>query len=284
LIRAYYRLTKPGIIYGNAITAIGGYFLAAGKCFNPFIFFGVLFGLSFVIGSACVFNNYIDRNIDSKMARTKNRALAKKTIPYRHALVFGAFLGTLGFLILFLFTNPLTLLVAFIGFFAYVVVYSVWKRRSEWGTVVGSISGAVPPVVGYCAVTHHLDGAAILIFLILCVWQMPHFYAIAIFRKNDYASASIPVLPIRQGIKQTKIQISLYILAFIIANALLTGFHYTGITYLIVMTIAGAYWFLRALQGFKTKENEKWARKLFFISLIEILVFSFMWSVTAFLP
>jgi protoheme IX farnesyltransferase len=284
LIRAYYRLTKPGIIYGNALTAIGGYFLAAGKYFDPLLFFSAVVGLSFVIGSACVFNNYIDRNIDTKMIRTKNRALAKKTIPYRHALIFAFILGVLGLLILFLYTNTLTAIIAFLGFFAYVVVYSIWKRRSEWGTVVGSISGAVPPVVGYCAVTNHVDGAAVLIFLILCVWQMPHFYAIAIFRSRDYDAAAIPVLPLRQGITQTKIQIICYLVAFLIANALLTGFHYTGVSYLIVMSLVGLIWLYRGLQGFKTKENEKWARKMFFFSLIVILVLSLMWSINAFLP
>ena len=206
MIKAYYLLAKPGIIYGNALTAIGGYFLAAKGIFDLSLFLSMLFGLSFVIGSACVFNNIMDQGIDSKMARTKKRALVTKTIPEFHAVVYGSILGILGFLLLLCNTNVLTALIAFIGFIFYVIVYGIFKRKSVHGTVIGSISGAVPPVVGYCAVTNNLDLGAFLLFIILVIWQMPHFYAIAIFRRDDYVAASIPVLPIKKGLFQTKIQ------------------------------------------------------------------------------
>ncbi len=241
------------------------------------------FGLSFVIASACVINNYIDRDIDSKMARTQKRALVKKTIPGKYALIYAAILGILGFSLLLFHTNILTAFIAFIGFFFYVVMYSFTKRSTIYGTMVGSISGAVPPVVGYCSVTNHIDVAAILLFFILVFWQMPHFYAIAIFRKEDYAAASIPVLPIKKGIFQAKLQMFLYIIAFIIASSLLTVFRYTGFVYLVVMVTLGLMWLGLAIRGFRINDDKKWARKMFFFSLVIILTFSVLLSFTALL-
>jgi protoheme IX farnesyltransferase len=284
LIKSYYRLTKPGIIYGNAIAAIAGFLLASKGHFNIVLFLAALVGLSLVIASGCVINNYIDRSIDDKMLRTKKRALVTKTIPEKNALIFAAILGLLGFFILFQFTNLLTTFVAFVGYFFYVVMYSIWKRKSIHGTIIGSVSGAVPPVVGYCAVTNHFDVAALLLFLILVFWQMPHFYAIAIFRMKDYAAARIPVLPVKKGIQHTKVQIMLYIVAFIIAAALLTVYHYTGYSYLVVVLILGFAWLWRGFKGYTTGDAIKWAREMFFFSLVVLLVWSAIVSIAPLLP
>jgi protoheme IX farnesyltransferase len=284
LIKAYYLLAKPGIIYGNALTAIGGYFLAAKGTFDLSVFLSMLFGLSFVIGSACVFNNIMDQGIDSKMARTKKRALVRKTIPEFNAVVYGSILGIIGLLLLLSNTNVLTALIAFIGFIFYVIVYGIFKRKSVHGTVIGSISGAVPPVVGYCAVTNNLDLGALFLFIILVIWQMPHFYAIAIFRHDDYTAASIPVLPVKKGLFQTKIQMVMYIVAFIIVDAFLFVFHYTGYTYLIVMTLLGLIWLGMTLRGFNTIDKNRWAREIFFFSLILITIFSLLLIGSSFLP
>jgi heme o synthase len=284
VIKAYYYLTKPGIIYSNVLTAIGGFFLAAKGNINSPILLAMIFGLAFVIASACVINNYIDRDIDSKMARTQKRALVKKIIPGRYALIYATILGLLGFSLLLLYTNFISALVAFIGFFFYVIVYSIGKRSTIYGTIIGSISGAVPPVVGYCAVTNNIDMAALLLFLILVFWQMPHFYAIAIFRKDDYASASIPVLPVKKGLAHTKEQIVLYILAFIIISCMLTFFHFTGYVYLIVMLTLGSMWLILAFQGFRVKDDKVWARKVFFFSLVIILIFSLLLIFSSLMP
>ncbi len=283
MIKSYYYLTKPGIIYSNVLTAVGGFFLAAKGSFNILLFLTMTFGLAFVIASACVFNNYIDREIDSKMARTKKRALVRKIIPARYALIYATILGVIGFSLLLFYTNILTAFIAFIGFFFYVVIYSIGKRGSVYGTIIGSVSGAVPPVVGYCSVTNHIDLAAFLLFLILVLWQMPHFYAIAIFRKEDYAAASIPVLPVKKGVLHAKVQMFLYVIAFIIAASLLTVFRYTGFVYLVVMVTLGLMWLGMAIRGFRINDDKKWARKMFFFSLVIILIFSVLLSLTAFL-
>jgi protoheme IX farnesyltransferase len=218
------------------------------------------------------------------MARTKKRAMVTQTIPEFHAVIYGSILGIIGFLLLLSNTNVLTAVIAFFGFIFYVIVYGIFKRKSIHGTIIGSISGAVPPVVGYCAVTNNFDLGAFLLFIILVIWQMPHFYAIAIFRRDDYKTASIPVLPVKKGLFQTKIQMVIYIVAFIIADALLTVFHYTGYTYLIVMTLLGLIWLVMTIRGFKTVDENRWARKVFFFSLILITAFSLLLIGNSFLP
>jgi protoheme IX farnesyltransferase len=282
-IKNYYYLTKPGIIYGNLIAVIAGFFLASKGYFNPLLFLATLLGIGLVIGSGCVFNNYIDREIDEKMDRTKKRALVTKKIPVKNALIFGTILGLLGFDLLYFLANPLTAFIAFVGFFFYVVMYSIWKRKSSFGTIVGSISGAVPPVVGYTAVTNNFDIAAFLLFLILVIWQMPHFYAIAIFRIKDYAEAKIPVLPITKGVKHTKIQMLFYIAALICIAPLLTVFGYTGYLYLVVMLLVTCIWLFKAVKGFKTTDNTLWARNLFKFSLIVLLTFCVVVSFNSFI-
>lgn len=278
-LKTYYHLVKPGIIYGNAITGSAGFFLGSKGNFSPLLFISLLFGMSLVIASGCVFNNYIDRDIDEKMERTKNRALAKGTISNTSALIYGTLLGILGFGILYFFTNLLTVFVAVFGFVFYVILYGIFKRRSIYGTHVGALSGAVPPVAGYVAASNQFDIAAFLLFLILILWQMSHFYSIGIFRLSDYKKASIPVLPAVKGVRITKIHIFFYTIAFVVATLSLTFFHYTGYIYLIAMSTAGFFWLYQAAKGLRTNEDYVWARKMFRSSLIIILVLSIMMSV-----
>lgn len=284
IIKQYYLLTKPGIVYGNAIYAIGGFFLASKFHSSFLLFFAMLFGISLSIAAACVFNNYIDRGIDGKMERTKKRALVTRTISSQAALTYGTILGLLGGGLLIFGTNLLTAFITFIGLVFYIILYGIGKRKSVHGTLVGAVSGAVPPVVGYTAVTNNFDMGAFLLFIILIAWQMPHFYAIAIYRLKEYKNANIPVLPAVKGIMVTKIQIVFYTLSFLIATTLLTVFKYTGFVYLIVMMLIGLAWVWYAVEGFWAKDTDKWARKVFFLSLVITLVFSVMISLGGLLP
>ncbi len=281
-LKHYYLLTKPGIIYGNSLSVIAGFFLASKESFNPLLFVATLVGIGLVMASGCVFNNYIDRGIDKKMERTKKRALVTKMIPVKNALIFGTILGILGFGLLYVYTNLLTTFIAFIGFFFYVIVYTFSKRKTVYGTVLGSISGAVPPVVGYTAVTNNFDLGALLLFLLLVIWQMPHFYAIAIFRLQDYKEAGIPVLPIKRGITFTKIEIVGYIILFLLTIPFLTLLGYTSYIYLIVMFTLSFIWLLKGVKGFRTKDNTLWARSLFKFSLIILLALCVMLSINNF--
>jgi len=272
-ILKYYQLAKPGIIYGNALTATGGFFLASQRAVNFGLFAVMLLGISLVVASGCVFNNFIDRRIDALMGRTKNRALVKGTVPLGNALAYGAVLGIAGFLVLWFLTNALAVFLAGVGFFFYVVMYSLWKRRSSSSTVIGSISGAIPPVVGYCAQSNSFDLGAAILFMIVVLWQMPHFYAIALRRLDEYKAAGIPVLPIQKGVRVTKTTMLLYIIAFIVVALMLFAFGYTGYPYLVVMATLGAVWLWMCVRGFNTKDNIKWARAMFLFSLVVIVAF-----------
>lgn len=284
--KAYYRLTKPGIIYGNALNAAAGVLFASATVglFSPGLFIALIAAISLIIGSACAVNNYIDRGIDAKMTRTRKRALVTGSISAKEALIFAAIIGVLGFCLLAATTNLTTVFLGVVAVFMYVVVYGIAKRRSIYGTIVGSISGSLPPVAAYTAVVGGVDSAAVALFLILTFWQMPHFYAIAIYRKEEYATASIPVWPIKKGMRSTKIQIVLYIIGFIVANALLPLLGYTGSIYLLVMTLVGGFWLWKGLQGFATKDTIAWARKMFSYSLLVVLVLDGMLAIGALLP
>lgn len=266
----YYLLTKPGIILGNLITLAAGFLLASKGHLDITLFLTTLLGLGFIIASACVFNNFIDRQSDRKMERTKNRALAKGMVSENGALCFGCVLAAIGIVLLSVFTNTLTVFVAMVGFVVYVFLYSLWKRKTIYGTAIGSIAGAVPPVVGYLAVSNHFDMGAFIFFMMLVLWQMPHFYAIALYHFDDYARAKIPALPLIKGIWRTKVHMAVYIAAFMAASTMLTLFNYTGTMYLWVATGCSLAWLGLALTGFGRSDNEAWGRQMFRLSLVLI--------------
>lgn len=284
-IKLYYSLTKPRVTYGNVITTVAGFFLASQGHVDWWQLLVTTVGMTLVIGSACALNNYLDQDIDAKMARTKTRALVQGKLPGRNAVIFSAVLGLLGTIILYMSTNLLTTVIAITGFIVYVVFYGMLsKRLSIHGTLVGSISGAVPILAGYTAVTNTIDTGAILVFLVLFLWQMPEFYSIAIYRRREYKAAGVPVMTVVKGVKSTKRQIFVYTIEFVIATLLLTAYHYTGYVYLAVMAISGIYWIWLGYQGLIAKDDDAWARKMFHFSLVMLLLFSFMISIDSLLP
>lgn len=268
MIKTYYLLTKPGIILGNIVTTAAGFFLASKNHIDWPLFLYTLAGLALVIGSACVFNNYTDRNADKKMERTKNRGLPSGLISGVKAIIFALLLLLSGVFILFYFVNFLCVLIAIIGFCIYVILYGIFKYLTIHGTLIGSLSGGIPPVVGYCAASNNFDLGALLLFLIVVVWQMPHFFSIAIYRFDDYLKVAIPVLPIQKGVQASKTHILIYIIAFIFLAPMLTFFGYTGYFYLITSLLLGLIWLGICLKGLKRKDNKIWARKMFFFSLV----------------
>lgn len=286
--KQYYNLTKPGIVCGNLLTTIAAYVYASRWTLVSWPtwmnLFGTIVGLGLVIASACVFNNYFDRDIDQKMTRTKDRALASGAISNINALLFGAILGLLGFAALVGFVHVLTALIALVGFLVYVFAYTFLKRKTDWATEVGSIAGAMPVVAGYAAVMNRLDWAAFILFLVLVFWQMPHFYAIAMRRFDDYTLAELPVLPRKKGTREATLWAMGYILAFALAVFALTAFGFAGYWYLVIVEIAALVWFWYATTGFRTESAEAWARRFFHVSLSVLLVFSVMLSLAAVLP
>ncbi len=272
---SYFFLAKPGIIMGNLVTTAGAFALASSTSWSLGLLLAVILGLSGVMGSACVLNNYIDRKADREMIRTQNRALAKGTIPVKQALWFACVLGVVGMGILTFFSSLLTVLMAFLGFITYVFLYSFLKYRSAYATWIGSLAGAVPPLVGYCAAKGAFDQGAWILLAMLVFWQMSHFFSIAIYRLSDYAAASIPVWPLDRGIYSTKWQMIIYSLLFTIACSLLVVFGYAGWSYLWVIGASGFLWLIVALRGVCIYQGKKgdnvWARQMFICSLIVIM-------------
>jgi heme o synthase len=284
-IKRYYSLTKPGVLYGNALTVAAGYFLAAQGDIDIALFLAVFVGSSLIIASACVINNFLDQDIDAIMDRTKKRALVSGEIKGYRAVIFSITLGVIGIAILALYTNTLVVLLGLIGFITYVVFYGMLsKRLSTHGTLVGSISGAVPILAGYCAASGAIDIGAILVFIILFAWQFPEFYSIAIYRSKEYKAAGIPVLPVIKGLRRTKIEILIYTIVFVSSCLLLTVFGYVGYIYFAVMASLGLYWIWLAIKGFYAADSDRWARQMFGFSMITILGLCVMLSVGPVLP
>jgi len=283
-IKTYYWLTKPGIVYGNCISAAAGFLFASHRNIDAGLLIETVVGIAFVIASACVTNNYLDKDIDQKMARTKERALVRGTVSDRSAMVYAAILTFGGFFILARYTNRLTIIAGLIGLYAYVLAYGWGKRHTVWGTLIGSIPGAMPLVAGYLAVTHKIDKTAVLLFLLMAVWQLPHFYSIAIYRLKDYKGAGLPVWPAKKGIPSTKRQILFLIAVFMILTACLGFFHYAGKVYFVVTVALAGLWLNKGMRGWDSKNNERWARGMFGYSLIVLMVWSGMLAANAWLP
>jgi len=286
MIKQYLQVTKPGIIFGNLISVVGGFLLASKGSINFTLFLITLVGVSLVVASGCVFNNVIDRDIDQKMERTKNRVLVKGLISANTSLVYATLLGIAGFATLYFGANPLAMWLSVAGFIVYVGIYSLYmKRHSVYGTLIGSLSGAAPPVIGYCAMSNEFDAGALILLAIFSLWQMPHSYAIAIFRFKDYQAANIPVLPVVKGISVAKHHITVYILAFMIATLMLSLGGYAGYRYLVVAAVVSIWWLGMALSGYKRSNDDRiWARKLFVFSIVAITALSVMMSVDFMTP
>lgn len=276
MYRAYLNLLKPGIVVGNLISLTGGYLLASRGAIDATHGAIVALSVALVIGSGCAINNVIDRDIDKLMKRTHARPMANNQIAIESALMFAGLLAIAGFLLLFLvtrqFLSPALLLA---GYIVYAGLYSLClKRKSVHGTLVGSISGAIPPVVGYCSVSGSFDAAALVLLAIFGIWQVPHSYAIAIFRWDDYQAASIPVLPLVKGQRRAKQHIVLYIVAFIAAEMALAALGYVGKRYVALTLVMGIYWLGTAVAGFTTINDATWARKVFAVSIAAVTVLS----------
>lgn len=276
-VRAYGQLTKPGIVMGNLVSTVGGFFLAAHWAMNPVLLLAAVLGVALVVASGCVFNNVIDRDIDAKMRRTRNRVLVRGAVTPLAALGFGCFLGVAGIATLAVAVNPLSAWLGVAGLAVYVGLYTLYmKRHSTLGTLVGSLSGAMPPVIGYCAVTGHFDACAALLLVIFCLWQMPHSYAIAIFHLDDYTAANIAVLPVRAGVAVTKRHAVLYLFAFVAAAMSLPLFGYAGRLYAVVVGAVCLYWVYVALAGYSDADVKAWARRMFICSIIAVMAISLM--------
>lgn len=271
-VKTYYQLAKPGIVYGNVISVLAGFFygltLASFKLV-PLV--AVVLGTALVMGGACVLNNITDRFIDAHMERTKKRALVIGAITVRQAAIFASLLLIAGFLILAK-TNLLTALIGLVGVIDYVLLYAWAKRATPLGTVVGTVSGSVPLLAGYTALTGAMTQSALVLFFMMVFWQMAHFYAIAIYRQSDYKAAHIPVLPVSRGVAETRQQILVFVVLFLLSAIYMVYKNFVPLWYGIVIAAVCGLWIQKTLQPLG-KEQTAWAKRNFKFSLIVLLVF-----------
>jgi protoheme IX farnesyltransferase len=265
--RDYYELGKPRVVLLIMFTAVAGMLLAAPGLppLNALIFGTV--GIALAASSAAAVNHVLDRRFDIQMARTRNRPLPTGHLSGAQALSYAAMLAVISMLLLWGWVNPLTAILTFCSLIGYAVVYTVWlKHATPQNIVIGGAAGAAPPVLGWVAVTGHVDAYALLLFLIIFTWTPPHFWALAIARRDEYAKAGIPMLPVAYGNEFTRLHILLYTILLVIVTLLpyLTGM--SGLIYLAAAVILGAIFTTRVLQ-LKTQTDVRLPMRTFRFSI-----------------
>ena len=277
LIHEYLQLTKPRVVALLVFCVVIGMFLAV-PGIPPWraLVFGTL-GIWMASGSAAAFNHLIDERIDKLMARTARRPLATGSLTPRQVLVFAVLLGIASMLVLALLVNPLTALLTFGGLIGYALVYTAYlKRATPQNIVIGGLAGAIPPVLGWTAVTGALHPFALQLCLIIFVWTPPHFWALAIFRRDDYARAQVPMLPVTHGIVYTRWQVLFYTVLLVLVTLLPAMTGMSGLIYLggaIVLDIGFLYYAVRMLNP----PDELFPMKVFKYSIIYLMaLFAFL--------
>ena len=221
LLKSYYELCKPNVVYMMLICAFVGMLLAEESVSSFWYLFVSLSGIAFCAASAAAINQVIDRNTDASMTRTDQRPLPKGELSATHASIFALVIGILGALILYLYVNTLTMILTLASLIGYAFIYTVYlKRATPQNIVIGGLAGAAPPLLGWASVSNTIEPYALLLVLIIFVWTPPHFWALAIYRKDEYAKESIPMLPVTHGVIFTKLQIVLYTIILFIVSLL----------------------------------------------------------------
>ena len=221
LLRSYYELCKPNVVYMMLICAFVGMLLAEESVSSFGYLFVSLTGIAFCAASAAAVNQVIDINTDASMTRTDQRPLPQGELSPTHASLFALIIGILGALILYLYVNTLTMILTLSSLVGYAFIYTVYlKRATPQNIVIGGLAGAAPPLLGWSSITNTIDPYALLLVLIIFVWTPPHFWALAIYRKDEYAKESIPMLPVTHGVAFTKLQIVLYTIILFIVSVL----------------------------------------------------------------
>lgn len=268
-----YQLTKPKITRMILVTTFTGMWLAAGGPPELSLTFWTLLGVGLASSSSCAINNYIDREIDQHMDRTKDRPLPAGRLAPQSALALGAVLGLLSIAILLWQVNPLTAGLTLFTNFYYVVIYTLWlKRHSTLNTSLGGVSGALPAVLGVTAVANAITPVAWALFGIMYLWQPPHFWALALIKVEEYRRVGIPMLPVVKGEAVTKRQMMIYTVLLIPASFSLYWLKATGPIYLATAIVLGAAYLGLTIDFVRKPVERKSAYRLFFFSIIYLCV------------
>jgi protoheme IX farnesyltransferase len=268
----YYQLCKPRVVMLIVFTAVVGMILSVPDLppLGP-VFFGTI-GIALAASSAAAINHLLDQRIDAVMARTRNRPLPTGQLGTGQVLTFALALGLISMIVLVVWVNTLTAVLTFLSLIGYAIIYTVWlKRATPQNIVIGGAAGAAPPVLGWTAVTASVDPNALILFLIIYVWTPPHFWALAIHRRDDYAKADIPMLPVTHGLRFTRWHILFYTILLVLVTTLpyLTGM--SGLLYLAGVTVLnlGFLWYaFRLLRD----NDERLPMQTFGYSVIYLMV------------
>ena len=268
----FIEICKPRIALLVLVTTFTGMWLAGnGTVAFDLVFFALL-GTGLASAASGAFNNYIDREVDKHMARTRTRALPSSRLHPQQALWLGVMLSLWSYAILFYLVNPLTAYLAAGTTFFYVVIYTKWlKRTSPLCTELGGVAGALPPVIGWAAVTNEIGWPAMVMFLIMFIWQPPHFWALALLRAEEYRAAKLPMLPVIKGKRATKARMLIYTIALIPASLAMFWLELVGPTYLVIASVLGIVYLVLTIDFARKPITHQSTRRLFGFSILYLL-------------
>jgi len=257
-IKNYYELCKPNVVLVMLITALVGSLLASKNLAPLSLISFAMLGIGLCASSAAAINQIIDRKADANMNRTENRPIPQGEVSPINASIFALILGSLGAAILVIYVNILTAFLTLASLIGYAFVYTVYlKRATPQNIVIGGLAGAAPPLLGWTAVTNSVDPNSLLLVLIIFAWTPPHFWALAIHRKDEYAKENIPMLPVTHGVQFTKLQIILYTIILILVSLLPFVVLMSGIFYLMSALILGAIFLYYSVRLYFNEDNEQ---------------------------
>ncbi len=274
----YYSLTKPKVIFLIVFTAMVGMLLASDGTVPLDIFVFGLLGIGLAASSGAAINHVVDEHIDRIMERTRNRPMASGELDQKSALIFALCIGTLGITLLVVYVNTLTAVLTFFSLVGYALIYTMYlKRATPQNIVLGGAAGAAPPLLGWTAVTGQVETEALLLFLIIFIWTPPHFWALAIRRREEYAKAGIPMLPVTHGVDFTKIQILLYTILLFLVTLMPFLIQMSGLIYLAGAVSLGLGFLYYAIRLYRDDNPNVIAMKTFSYSIFYLsLLFAFL--------
>ena len=253
ILRSYYHLCKPNVVFMMLITSLIGSLLATnGSNFNPLLILISLIGIGLCAASAAAINQVVDQKVDANMSRTSERPIPQGEISSSKAISFAIVIGLIGYAILYRYVNALTAYLTIASLIGYAIIYTVFlKRATPQNIVIGGLAGAAPPLLGWTSITGSIDPNALLLVLIIFAWTPPHFWALAIHRKDEYAKENIPMLPVTHGILFTKLQIILYTIIMLLVSLFPYFVMMSGVFYLFSALVLGSIflWYAFRLYG-----------------------------------
>ena len=253
MLRSYYHLCKPNVVYMMLITSFIGSLLATNTSnFNPLLILISLIGIGLCAASAAAINQVVDQKVDANMSRTSERPIPQGEISSSNAISFAIVIGLIGYAILFRYVNALTAYLTIASLIGYAIIYTIFlKRATPQNIVIGGLAGAAPPLLGWSSITGNIDPNALLLVLIIFAWTPPHFWALAIHRKDEYAKENIPMLPVTHGISFTKLQIILYTIIMLLVSLFPYFVMMSGAFYLVSALVLGSIflWYAFRLYG-----------------------------------